>query len=75
MQYLAWMGNQEGGDGSASLLNDSEEAAQGSSVEQQVCLMPSPRCALHFRLSVAGLQARQMWRGQRRAVLPVEHDR
>ena len=35
MQYLAWMGNQEGGDGSASVMAADSDGA-GSSVEQQV---------------------------------------
>ncbi|KAK9844720.1 hypothetical protein WJX74_005896 [Apatococcus lobatus] len=36
MQYLAWMGNQEGGDGSASVIAADANGTTGSSVEQQV---------------------------------------
>ncbi len=36
MQYLAWMGNQEGGDGSASVIGAPDDETAGNSVEQQV---------------------------------------
>ena len=62
MQYLAWMGNQEGGDGNAGVLGEADDqATQGSSVEQKVStLFGSHTVQCNGRLLSQGPRQTQM---------------